>query len=336
VSREASGAKRAALLLVSLGRERAARILQSLNESEIEQIMSEIAELGEIDESEMSVVMAEFVTEAAAKARTAQGGAKVARDLLTETLGDGDKAEALLTRIGGAPPGSSFRAIMALDATVAASLLAREHPQVAALVLSKLPPERALGLLRELPDTLKGDVAYRIATMTPTPPEVLRTVEAGLERRIISAATGQRLRADNDPLKPLIEILTRADAETEKGVLEQMGDIDARLAQDIRQRLFTMEDLVKLDDKAVQLLLREVDSRSLALSLKGTSEAIRNKIFRNLSERAQANLREEIELLGPQRLSEVEEARKEVIRSVRHLEQSGSIVLSRGNDDFVD
>jgi flagellar motor switch protein FliG len=217
-----------------------------------------------------------------------------------------------------------------------ASVLAHEHPQTIALVLSKLPPDRALAILRELPETVRGDVSYRIATLKPPSPEALRTVEAGLERRIVSAAASQRLRVDSDPLKPLMEILTRADAETERTILGRIDEVDPQLGSDIRQRLFTIEDLVKLEDKALQLLLRQVDSKELALGLKGTSEAVRERISANLSERAQENLREEMDLLGPQRLQDVEKARKEIVRTVRQLEQEGTIVLSRSTDDYIE
>ena len=191
-------------------------------------------------------------------------------------------------------------------------------------------------MLRELPEELRGDVAYRIATLSPPSPEAIRAVETGLKRRIVSAAATQRLRADSDPVRPLVEILVRADGETERGILERMDEIDAQLAQDVRQRLFTIEDLVKLEDKALQLLLRQVDTKDLALALKGTSETVKEKIFTNLSERAQENLKEEMDLLGPQRLRDVEKARKEVVRTVRQLEQEGSIVLNRGTDDFIE
>ena len=184
----------------------------------------------------------------------------------------------------------------ALDSTVAASVLSREHPQTIALVLSKLPPERALAMLGELPEEIRGDVAYRIATLNPPSPEAVRAVEAGLEHRIVSAANSQRLRADADPIKPLVEILTRADAETERTILGRIDEVDPQLAADIRQRLFTIEDLVKLEDKALQLLLRQVDTKELALGLKGTSEAVRDRIGSNLSERAAENLREEMDL----------------------------------------
>jgi flagellar motor switch protein FliG len=219
---------------------------------------------------------------------------------------------------------------------VAASVLAREHPQTIALVLSKLPADRGLAMLRELPEAMRGEVAYRIATLSPPSPETVRAVEAGLERRILSAASSQRLRADSDPVKPLVEILARADAETERTILGRIDEMDPPLAQDIRQRLFTIEDLVKLEDKALQLLLRQVDTKDLAMGLKGTSELVRERISSNLSERASENLKEEMELLGPQRLTDVEKARKEIVRTVRQLEQEGSIVLSRGTVDYIE
>lgn len=331
-----SGARKAALLLVAVGQERAARIVQALNESEVERVMVEIANLGPVEEALVNSVMKEFITEIQRHVRVPQGGVEVAKGLLSEALGSTAKAEAVMSRIGGTPPGSHFRALTALDPNVAASVLGREHPQTVALVLSKLPAERGLALLRELPETIRGDVAYRIATLTPPAPETLKAVETGLERRILSAAVSQRLRADSDPVKPLVEILIRADADTERTILGRIDEVDPHLAQDIRQRLFTIEDLIKLEDKALQLLLRQVDTKELAMALKGTSEAVRDRIFSNLSERATDNLKEEIELLGPQRLSDVEKARKEVVRTVRQLEQEGSIVLSRGTDDYVE
>jgi flagellar motor switch protein FliG len=330
------GSRKAALLLVALGQERAARILQSLSEEEVEKVMAEVANLGPVEEPIVNQVMKEFVAEARQKVRWTQGGVEVAKELLAQALGSTAKAEAMLARIGGTPVGSHFRALTALDSAVAASLLSREHPQTIALVISKLPPERGLAMLRELPDPLKGDVAYRIATLNPPSPEAVKAVESGLERRILSAASSQRLRADSDPVKPLVEILVRADGETEREILERMDEIDAQLAQDVRQRLFTIEDLVKLEDKALQLLLRQVDTKELALALKGTTEVVRARIYANLSERAQENLKEEMDLLGPQRLRDVEKARKEVVRTVRQLEQEGSIVLSRAVEDYVE
>ena len=331
-----SGARKAALLLVAVGQERAARIIQALNEQEVERVMVEIANLGPVEESLVNQVMKEFIAQAQGQVRIAQGGVEVAKGLLSEALGSTAKAEAVMSRIGGTPIGSHFRALTALDPTVAASVLAREHPQTIALVMSKLPAERALALLRELPETIRGDVAYRIATITPPAPETLRAVETGLERRILSAAVSQRLRADSDPVKPLVEILIRADADTERTILGRIDELDPRLAQDIRQRLFTIEDLNKLEDKALQLLLRQVDTKELAMALKGTSESVKDRLFSNLSERASENLKEEMELLGPQRLSDVEKARKEVVRTVRQLEQEGSIVLSRSADDYIE
>jgi len=331
-----SGARKAALLLISLGNERAARIIQALNEDEIELVLGEIANLGPIDEPVVKEVIKEFVSQAQRQVRVPQGGVEVAKGLLSEALGSTAKAEAVMSKISGPPAGSHFRALTALDSSVAASILAREHPQTIALVVSKLPPERGLAMLRDLPESLRGEVAYRIATLSPPNPETIKAVESGLERRILSAATGQRLRVDSDPIKPLVEILARADAETERTILGRIDEVDPRLSQDIRQRLFTMEDLVKLEDKALQLLLRQVDTKELAMALKGTSDTLKERIWSNLSERASENLREEMDLLGPQRLADVEKARKEIVRTVRQLEQEGSIVLSRETDDYIE
>src|SRR5579863_10377277 len=161
-----TGARKAALLLISLGTERAARILQALNEEEVERVMAEIANLGPIDEPVMNHVMKEFVAQAHRQVRVPQGGVEVAKVFLSEALGSAAKAEAVMSRIGGTPVGSHFRALTALDSSVAASVLAREHPQTIALVLSKLPADRGLAMLRELPESMRGEVAYRIATLS--------------------------------------------------------------------------------------------------------------------------------------------------------------------------
>ncbi|HTV10774.1 MAG TPA: flagellar motor switch protein FliG [Acidimicrobiales bacterium] len=331
-----SGARKAALLLISLGTDRAARIIKSLNEDEVEVVMSEIANIGLVDEPIVNEVIKEFVSKAQRQVRVPQGGVEVAKGLLSEALGNVAKAEAMMSKISGPPIGTYFRALTALDSSVAASILAREHPQTIALVLSRLPAERGLAMLRDLPESLRGEVAYRIATLSPPTPETIKAVESGLESRILSAATGQRLRVDTDPVKPLVEILARADAETERTIMARIDEVDEKLAQEIRQRLFTIEDLLKLEDKALQLLLRQVDTRELAMAMKGTSDVLRERIFSNLSERATENLREEMDLLGPQRLTDVEKSRKEIVRTVRQLEQEGSIVLSRETDDYIE
>ena len=242
-----------------------------------------------------------------------------------------------MARIGGTPAGTHFRALTALDSNVAASVLSHEHPQTIALVLSKLPPTAPWPCCGSCPSSPRRRFLPHRHAETPSP-EALRAVEAGLERRIVSAAAGQRLHVmPTTPLKPLLEILTRADADTERTMLGRIDEVDPRLAQDIRQRLFTIEDLVKLEDKALQLVLRQVDMKELALGLKGTSErGAKERVSSNLSERAQENLREEMELLGPQRLQDVEKARKEIVRTVRQLEQEGSIVLSRSTDDYIE
>ena len=186
--------------------------------------MTEIANLGPIDEPLINQVMKEFVAQAQHWVRVPQGGVEVAKDLLAQALGQHRQGRgADLQDRRAHPSGAHFRALTALDSAVAASVLSREHPQTIALVISKLPPDRGLAMLRELPEELRGDVAYRIATLSPPSPEAIRAVETGLERRIVSAAASQRLRADSDPVKPLVEILVRADAETERGILEPDG-----------------------------------------------------------------------------------------------------------------
>jgi len=331
------GTRKAALLLVQLGKERAVRVLQRMDEAEVSALMAEVASLDGVQDELMLSVMTEFVQTATARSRTPQGGPGFARQVLTESYGQ-ERAEEMLGRLGGGVSGPHFRFLHHVDAQQAAAVLAEEHPQTIALVLTSLPSERGLLLLSHLPAQMQGDVAYRVATMSPASPDVIRQVELGLQGRMAAAAvaSGRPATGADSPLDGLVEMLSKADVTTEQAILGRLEEMDADLAREVRDRMFTFEDITKLDDKAIQMLLREVDSKVLALALKGAGDGPRDKIFGNLSERAAANLAEEVELLGPQRMAAVEEARQQVVKSIRALEESGSIVLARGNESYVD
>jgi flagellar motor switch protein FliG len=216
------------------------------------------------------------------------------------------------------------------------TFLADEHPQTIALVLAHLGPGQSAMVLSGLDQKAQADVARRIALMEQAGPDVIRLVERELDRRMSTVIGPQELSAVGG-VPPLVAIINRADRSTERMILEGLESVSPDLAEQVRAQMFIFEDITTLDDPAIQLVLRNVDSNDLALALKGTSALVREKIMKNLSSRAAENLLEEIELLGPRRLSEVEEAQAKVVTEIRALEQSGKIVIARGSDDaFVE
>jgi flagellar motor switch protein FliG len=225
-----------------------------------------------------------------------------------------------------------FKFLQNADARQLLSFLSDEHPQTIALVLAHVPAPLASKVLAGLGADLQADVAHRIATMDRTSPEVIRTVEAGLERRMSSMLVPADLSAVGG-VQPLVEIINRADRGTEKLILEGLEQRDPELADEVRSRMFVFEDLINLDDRAVQLVLRQVEVANLAIALKGVSNAVRSKVMTNMSERAAVTLGEEIELLGPVRVQTVDEAQTEVVRVIRLLEEEGQIIVRRGQED---
>jgi flagellar motor switch protein FliG len=325
-----TGSQKAALVLLQLGREQTAAVLSTMGDDEVEALMSEIARMGRVPDEVISEVMADFV-EATSATSAPTGGMGFVRDVLTRGL-SADRAEALLERIQD--PVQPFSFILGADRRQVVTFLVEEHPQTIALVLIHLPPGTAADLLGQLPAALQGEVARRVVTLERPSPHVVAVVEAELERRLTSMSRG-RSSAPEGGVGPLVNILNRANPSTENRVLTSLDSLAPELSQEVRRHLFVFTDIVKLDDRAVQLVMREVLTADLALALKGANQEVRDKIMRNLSERAAQNLAEEIELLGPVRVQQVEEARDVIIKAIRALEEAGSIVVSRGADDLV-
>jgi flagellar motor switch protein FliG len=325
-----TGSQKAALVLLQLGREQTAAVLSTMGDDEVEALMSEIARMGRVPDEVISEVMADFV-EATSATSAPTGGMGFVRDVLTRGL-SADRAEALLERIQD--PVQPFSFILGADRRQVVTFLVEEHPQTIALVLIHLPPGTAADLLGQLPAALQGEVARRVVTLERPSPNVVAVVEAELERRLTSMSRG-RSSAPEGGVGPLVNILNRANPSTENRVLTSLDSLAPELSQEVRRHLFVFTDIVKLDDRAVQLVMREVLTADLALALKGANQEVRDKIMRNLSERAAQNLAEEIELLGPVRVQQVEEARDVIIKAIRALEEAGSIVVSRGADDLV-
>jgi len=325
------GLRKAAIVLIQMGRDRAASVLNHLSEHEVEAISAEIARLDAITGTEIESVMAEFGEMVTARAHVQQGGLAFARNLLEQSLG-ADRAAEIVGRLQAAAVQMPFQFLHRADPAQLRSFIVEEHPQVIALILAHMPPDKASMVLGGLPAQEQAEIAHRIAVMDRTSPEIIRTVESHLERKLSSVLHPSEL-ARVGGVDPLVDIINRTDRVTERQIVEGLESLDAGLADEVRSRMFMFEDVINLEDRSVQLVLRQVDNAELALALKGVKEPVRNKITSNLSERAAATLLEEVELLGAVRLTQVEEAQQSVIRTIRELEEQGQIMVRRGNDD---
>ncbi len=325
------GVRKAAILLIQMGRERAAAVLSHLTDAEVEAISGEIARLQTIDNSETDKVLTEFRDMMTARAHIAQGGLSFAQQLLEESLGP-ERASEVMARLHAASVKMPFQFLHRADPAQLRSFIIDEHPQVMALVLAHMTPDKASLLISGLPSDVQADVAHRIAVMDRTSPDIIRAVESTLERRLSSMLQPSEMSRVGG-LDPLVNIINRSDRSTERQIVEGLESLDPALAEEIRSKMFMFEDIVALEDRSIQLVLREVDSAALALALKGVADNVREKITRNLSARAATNLLEEVELLGTVRLRQVEEAQQNIIRTIRQLEEQGQIMIRRGNDD---
>jgi flagellar motor switch protein FliG len=329
-----TGIQKAAVLLVQLGRERSAQVLKSLRENEVEEVLAEIARTRGVPATTVDAVFEEFSTLVSARRHYAQGGLEFAREVLEATVGP-DKARELMGRMKASLVEMPFEFLRRADARQVLSFLQDEHPQTVALVLAHMRADQAAIVLSGMPDDLQADVAHRVAVMETTSPDVVRRVEAVLERKLSSVLQSTEVAAAGG-LQPLVDIINHSDRATERLILEGLERRDPALAEEVRSQMFMFEDIVTLDDRSVQLVLRQVDSKELATALKGVSTDVREKIMSNVSERAAANLADEIDLLGAVRLSTVEESQAKVIASIRSLEESGQIIISRGDrDEYV-
>lgn len=329
-----SGATKAAVLMMRLGKDKSALVLRYLRESEVSSITAEIAKLRDITAEKVAAVLNEFRIMAAAQAHLASGGVEFARELLIDALGP-EKAATILERLNVTLEDLPFESIRRADPRQVLGFLQEEHPQTIALVIAHLPPESAAMILSGLEEELQRDVAVRLAKMDQTSPEVVSAVEESLMKRL-SNVLRQSEFSSAGGVGALVEILNRSDRATERLIFEGLEDFDTELADEVRSRMFVFEDIVTLDDRSVQLVLRQVDSKSLGVALKGVKQEVRQKIFQNISSRAAQSLAEEIEMLGAVRLKTVEEAQGAIVRVIRSLEESGQIVVARaGADEFV-
>lgn len=328
-----TGTQKAALLLIQLGKEQAARVMSQMDESEIEDLTTEIARLDRVNPEVAQAVLDEFY-ETSIGGIGGAGGLGFAQQVLEASLGR-ERAAGMLERLTSSLQGQPFEFLQHADARQVVSLLSGEHPQTIALVLAHLRPDHASAIITGLPPAVASDVAHRIALMDRASPDVVSVVAENLQHKASAVLTPQEMAAVGG-VQPLVDIINRTDPTTEKIILEGLEARDSSLAEEVRSRMFVFADIVLLEERAIQLVLRGVETNVLATALKGVEGEVREKIMRNLSERARENLDEEMDLLGPVRLSLVEEARASVVQVIRRLEESGQIIIRReGEDEYV-
>ncbi|NAZ82850.1 flagellar motor switch protein FliG [Kineococcus sp. R8] len=330
-----TGAQKAAVLLVQVGQENAGKVLALLRPAEIEELTAEILRLRAVAPEIAGAVLEEFHGMIANPLRAGAGGMDFAQGLLEGALG-ADGAAAVLGRVAESTVVQPFQFLHQADPQQILTFLTGEHPQTIALVLAHLRPDQSSMILGGLAPEVQADIAHRIAVMEGTSSEYVRMVEDVVQRRTSSVLQPKNNTAVGG-VKPLVDIINRADRGTERSILEGLAKVNAPLAEEIRALMFVFEDITTLDDRAIQLVLRGVETADLATALKGVKEAVRDKILRNVSERARENLLEEIDMMGPVRTSAVEESQTKIVQVIRGLEESGQIVLSRAGseDDFV-
>jgi flagellar motor switch protein FliG len=328
---EMTGLRKAAVMLVQMGKEQSAKVLGQMRQAEVEELTAEIMRLGTIESDIVESVLEEFHDMAVANRFAAQGGMDYAKELLEASLGR-EAAEAAMDRLSAAFVEMPFGFLQKADPRQVLSFVQDEHPQTIALVLAHMPATMASQILSGLAGELQADVAHRIAVMDRTSPDIIRQVEATLERKLSSVLQPSDLSAVGG-LQPLVDIINRADRATERLIMEGLAARDPELAEEVRSKMFMFEDITTLDDRAVQLVLRQVETNDLATALKGVRDDVREKVTRNLSERAAENLVEEIDMLGAVRLRQVEESQAKIVQVIRALEESGQIMIRRGEDD---
>lgn len=327
-----TGKQKAAVILISLGSELSSKILKNFREDEIEDLTLEIANIRRIDPEIKEEVLNEFYELCLAQNYISLGGIDYAKEMLEKALGP-TKAQDILNKLTSSLQVRPFDFARKTDPSQLLNFIQNEHPQTIALVLSFLNPDQAGMVLSALPPVQQVEVARRIATMDRATPEVLREVEGVLEKRLSSFVMQDYTAAGG--IDSAVAILNRVDRGTEKTIMEALEEDNPELAEEIKKRMFVFEDLVTLDDRSIQRVLKEVDMRDLALALKTASEEVTNRVFKNISSRAREMIKEDMSLMGPVRLRDVEDAQQKIVNSIRQLDESGEIVIARGGEDEI-
>jgi len=324
--------KKAALVLMLLGPDIAAQVVQNFDTEQIEHLSLEVARLENVPPDIREVVINEFHELATAQDYIAEGGVHNAKKVLEAAFG-ADRADEILNRVLAAMEVVPFEFLRKADPTQLLTFIQDEHPQTVALILAYMPLTQSALILQKLPPEIRAEVAERIAMMDQTPPEVIRRVEQVLEKKVSSLISSDMSKAGGP--KALVDLLNRVDRTTERMILENLTDNNPELADTVKNMMFVFEDIVGLDDRAIQQILKEVDMKDLGMALKGVSKEVQDKIYKNMSERAVSMLKEDMEFMGPVKLRSVEESQQKIVAAIRRLEESGEITIGRGEDDVL-
>jgi len=330
MSSEIPGVRKAAILLLSLGQDDAAQILKRLSPESVEEVSREIASIGAVGASSRTVVFNEFYNTALANAYVAEGGLEYAKALLRKSLSEED-AGRIIKQVTQQVQTTPFSFLQKAESDNLLTFIQDEHPQTIALILAHLPPQKASEILVGLPGQKQVEVVKRIANMEQTNPEVIKEVERGLEHRLSDIVSQTFEKAGG--VDTVAEILNLADRSTEKGIMEGLEAEDPDLVEQIRRLMFVFEDILLVNDKGIQSVLKEVDNDELSLALKTASQELKDKIFKNMSERAAQLIQEDMQYMGPVRVSDVEQAQQKIVDIVRRLEDAGEIIIAgRGGE----
>ncbi len=330
---ENSGLYKAAVLLLCLGVERSSQILQYLGEAELEKVLVAVSEIKTISQEKRAEIIGEALALSMASSNMMIGGLEYSRQLLSRAVGPRRGAE-ILERISASSQLSSFEILKNADPAQVASMLAEEHPQTIALVLSYLEAKLAADIMSYLPAELQVEVTLRLAKMDRVSPSVVDVIERGLKHKLSGVISVAGFR-ETGGVSFLVKVLNNVDRGVQKTIFDALEPLSPSLVEEIRASMFTFDDLVKLDDKSIQRVLRDVNKQDLALALKGAPEKVRELIYRNLSERARESLREEVEILGPQLAKNVYAAQRRIVDIVRTLEESEEIVIGGAGAEYA-
>jgi flagellar motor switch protein FliG len=329
---ELKGIQKAAILLIALGPEKSSLIFKHLKEDEIEDLTLEIANTKSVTPQIKEKVINEFYEVCLAQQYIAEGGIGYAKELLEKALG-ADKAMDVIGKLTASLQVKPFEFVKKTDASQLLNFIQDEHPQTIALILSYLSAGQAATILGALAPEKQADVARRIATMDRTSPDVIKEVERVLESKLSSLVNQDYTIIGG--VDAVVDILNTVDRGTEKHIMETLEVEEPELADEIRKKMFVFEDILLLDDRAIQRVLRDVDNNDLAIACKGSTEEVQNAIFNNMSKRLAEMIKEDMEFMGPVRMKDVEEAQQKIVNIIRKLEDSGEIVISRGGGDEI-
>ena len=331
-SEEITGVQKAAILLIALGPDKSSNVFKHLKEDEIEQLTLEIANTRSVSPAMKDAVLDEFYEVCLAQQYIAEGGIGYAKDLLEKALGS-ERAKDVIGKLTASLQVRPFEFVRKTDASQLLNFIQDEHPQTIALILSYLSSNQASAIISALSPEKQTDVAKRIAQMDRTSPDVIKEVEKVLEQKLASLVNQDYTIVGG--VDSIVDILNTVDRGTEKHIMESLEIEDPELADEIRKKMFVFEDILSLDDRSIQRVLREVDNNELAVALKGSNEEVQNLIFSNLSKRLATMIREDMDFMGPVRMKDVEEAQQKIVNVIRKLEDSAEIVIARGGGDEI-